>query len=466
VKKLLFLLFLSIFSFSYAEESTQKYPVVIIGGGVGAFTSATYLARGGVTPFVITGPIVGGAIVQSHSVQNWPGELEISGSDLIDKMQKQAEANGAILQAGAVTSVDFSSRPFTITLKDPYQKEPKKIQAESCIIALGALPNMLGIPGEKQYWTRGVYNCAVCDGSLYKDKIVAIVGGGDSALTEAHYLSNIAKKVHVFVRKDAFKTVDAKRKQEILARSNIEVHYQTVVEEVKGNGEKVTHLSLKKEGNSQKDLPVDALFLAIGSKPNTELFKGQLELDNQGYILLKKHQQTSVEGVYAIGDVVDPEFKQAITAAGDAAKASLQAQKWLTSFSSKKAAAEEKKVVATPSIKNISSSKQLKEELQSAKSPLFVYFYSTYCGPCRAFSLQYEKWVKEYGNEFTFLKVNTQEAHELATQYGIRVIPTLVILDEKGTVLQKKSGSKELADLGLSLEEMKKKDSFDFKTLR
>lgn len=334
MKKFLILFTLASFSLFqplHCEEATsdamEEYPVVVLGGGVGALTSATYLARAGISPLVITGPTPGGALTQSHSVQNWPGETEISGIDLVEKMQAQALLNGAALRPEVVVEVDFSKHPFIITTKDPYKNELKKIKAQACIIAVGSVPNLLGVPGEKAYFSNGVYSCAVCDGSLYKDKTVAIVGGGDAALTEANYLSNIAKKVYIVVRKEQFKSVEEQRKREILSRANIEVLYRTTIEEIKGDGEKVTSLVLQKDGKQKGELPVDALFLAIGAKPNTELFKGQLALDEQGFILLEKQQQTSVKRVFALGDVVDRDFNQAITAAGDGAKAALQAQK-------------------------------------------------------------------------------------------------------------------------------------------
>ena len=334
MKKILIALNLFLASLSHAEVVVEEQPVVILGSGVAALTSAIYLARAGIPPVVITGPSMGGTITQSHNVQNWPGEISISGIDLSEKVKKQAELNGAVLQSEVVVAVDFSQRPFTITTKKILgsTEELKKYKTQTCIIALGAKPNLLGVPGEEGYWSRGVYTCAVCDGSLYKDKVVAVVGGGDSALIESQYLANIASEVHVLVRGDAFRTVEMERMKEVLSTPNIKVHFNTVVKEVKGDAEKTTHLLVEKTDTKKaSSLPVDALFLAIGSKPNTEMFRGQLELDPKGYILLKNHQMTSVEGVYAVGDVADPEFKQAVSAAGDAAKAALQAQKFIAS---------------------------------------------------------------------------------------------------------------------------------------
>lgn len=459
-----------------AEVIEEQHPVVILGGGIAALTSAVYLSRAGIPPVVITGPVVGGTITQSHNVQNWPGEIGISGAALGDRVKQQAEANGVLLQSEVVVSVDFSKRPYLITTKKILgaSEEVKRYKTQAVIIALGANPNLLHIPGETGsdgYWSRGVYSCAVCDGALYKDKVVAVVGGGDSALTEAQYLANIAAKVHLIVRKEKFRTVEKQRMQEILSLPNVEVHFKTEVKEVKGDGERVTHLVLKDNGAQKSwDLPTDALFLAIGSRPNTELFNNQLELDGSGYIVLQKHQETSCEGIYAVGDVADPEFKQAVSAAGDAAKAALQAQQFLASQAAltsqsglqaqAKISAELKKVI------EIRSREQFEKEVRESKVPVFVDFYSTYCGPCRMFSPIYEGWAHEYGGKAKFLKINAEEVQELFMQFQIRAVPTLVILDEKGNILRRSSGFKEIGEVDKHLNKIKSQVAFsplDFK---
>jgi len=457
-----FLLYLLLLTTSlYAQVSEEEHPVVILGGGVAALTSAVYFSRAGITPIVITGPTVGGTITQSHNVQNWPGEFSIPGFELGEKVLNQATANGAILYSENVVSVDFSKRPFIITTQKMIgSHEPtKKYKAHAVLIAMGASPNMLQVPGETNYWSKGVYSCAVCDGFLYKDKVVSIVGGGDAALIEAQYLANIAAKVHLIVRKDTFRSVENERMKEILAHPNIQVHYQTVVKEIKGDGEKVTHLVLTDAKNQNGwELKSEALFLAIGARPNTDIFRNQLELDPQGYIALKKHQQTSMEGVYAIGDVADPEFKQAISAAGDAAKAALQAQKFLASRKEPLAPVA-KTPLETPLNKviEITSKAQFKKELQDSEGAIFVDFYAPWCGPCRTFAPLYEKWAKKYGSKVKFLKVSAEHAEEIFRDYQIRSIPTLVILDQKGNVIRKSSGSREFSDLEKQLEKFKDK---------
>jgi thioredoxin reductase (NADPH) len=470
------LLILPFTSILRAETLGEEYPVVILGGGVAALTSAVYLARAGLPPVVITGPFIGGTITQSHNVQNWPGEMSISGIELSDRVKKQAEQNGAILASEIVLSVDFSTRPFLITTKSIFGsgEQLKQYRAQSVIIALGAMPNLLNIPGEMGkdgYWSRGVYSCAVCDGSLYKDKIVAVAGGGDSALIEAQYLANIAKKVHIFVRRDEFRTVEKERMKEIMSQPNIQVHFKTTIKEIKGDGQKATHLIVCDHSTgTESEMPVDALFLAIGSCPNTSLFRNQLELDSQGYIVLKKYQQTSIDGVYAIGDICDPEFKQAISAAGDAAKAALQAQKYVASNAAASAKSEAINVVEKkPEVKKvieISSKEHFERELREANGIVFVDFYAAYCGPCRMFSPQYDTWAKEYGGKIKFLKVNSEVCREIFNQYQIQVVPTLIVFDEKGNVIRKSNGFKEIADVERYLEKTRDKEKLsplDFK---
>jgi thioredoxin reductase (NADPH) len=458
-----------------AEILEEEHPVVILGGGVAALTSAVYLSRAGFPPVVITGPIIGGTITQSHNVQNWPGEFSISGHELGDRVKRQAEQNGAILASEVVLSVDLSKRPFLITTKPIFGSadQIKRYKAQSVIIALGAMPNLLNIPGEigkDGYWSRGVYSCAVCDGALYKDQIVAVVGGGDSALIEAQYLSNIAEKVHIFVRRDEFRTVEKERMKEILSRPNIQVHFRTAVKEIKGDGQKVTHLVVHdSSAEAVFEVPVDALFLAIGSRPNTDLFSNQLELDSLGYVILKKHQQTSIEGVYAIGDVSDPEFKQAISAAGDAAKAAMQAQKFLALYSPPAKAEILSVIEKKPEMKKmieITSKEHFERELREASEIVFVDFYATYCGPCRTFSPLYDAWAREYGDKIKFLKVNSDSGREIFVKYHIQVVPTVIILDERGNLIRKSSGSREIAEVDKRLEKIKDKREFspqDFK---
>lgn len=445
------------------EEKT--YPVVIIGGGIGALTSSLYLARTGVETLVLEGATPGGLLTQSHSVQNWPGEMEIAGADLTEKVRKQAEANGAHFARAEVIGVDFSKRPFTLTVRSvDNPSDVKKIVAEVCIIAMGTQPNFLGIPGEygsDGYWGRGVTNCAICDGNLYRDQVVGVVGGGDAAVLEALYLANIAKEVHVFVRKDSFRAFEEKRLETLLTKSNIKVHFNTELKEIQGDGQKVTHVVLKSPKKNGELMPLDGVFLAIGSKPNSSLFQGVLKLDEKGYILLEKDQQTSVEGVYAIGDIVDPIYKQAISAAGDGAKAALQAQQYLSDrenglivkAQARIAKAMPEAILAAGAIE-IHSKEQFEKELKG-DIPVVVDFYASWCGPCKRVSPMIESSANALSGKVKFLKVNVDKLYDISSTYNIRAMPTVLLLDSNGSELQRKVGADQIAELLKQLHEQK-----------
>jgi len=461
------------------QIQAQVQPVVILGGGIGALTSAIYLARAGLEPIVIQGPTPGGLLTQSHSVQNWPGEMEIEGSSLTEKIRLQAEANGTALLEEEVIGVDFSKRPFTISTRSLKDQKERKILAESVIVAMGSQPNYLGIPGETGkggYWGKGVTNCAICDGSLYRDKIVGVVGGGDAAVLEALYLSNIAKEVHVFIRKDTFKAIEEKRLETLLAKKNVKVLFNTTVLEIKGDGEKISRVVLKKGTEPSYDFALDGLFLAIGSTPNSSLFVNSLDLDEKGYIRLKKDQQTSLEGVYAIGDIVDPIYKQAISAAGDGAKAALQAQQYISDKANHlivknkvrtpKSQESQGPVVvnqAGPAIQpssstlvseviEIISQEQFDHELKTSDVPIVVDFYAVWCGPCKRISPMIESSANHLNGKVKFLKVNVDNLLDLSSAYNIRAMPTVLVLDSSGEVSERKVGTQEITNLLKQLE--------------
>lgn len=416
---------------SFATATEEPVSTLIIGGGIGGGTSALYLSRGGSHPVVIMGGTPGGALAKSNAVENWPGLMQIPGEELITRIREQAEEAGALFLDEEVIGVDFSKKPFVITTRSLLDPNKKRVfRPDSCIIATGATPNYLGVPGEKEYWGRGVTNCAICDGPLYKGKKVAVVGGGDSALLEALYLANLAEKVVVLVRKDHFKAVEEKRKEALLSLPNVKVFYQTVVEEIKGDGENVTGIRIK-EGSQSHQIPVDGLFLAIGSKPNTSLFKGKIELDSHGYIVLKKGQETSVEGVYAIGDVSDPLDKQAISAAGDGAKAALAIQR---------------EVHSPVQLIEISSQEQFDKLLRTSTTPVLADFYALWCSPCKRITPKLESTAASLNGKVKILKINIDKNGELAKNYQIKSLPT-VLLFKKGVLVDRKIGEVQISEL-------------------
>lgn len=434
----------------FSEPAQEKIepkvrPVVIIGSGVGALTAAVYLQRAGIDTLVLEGATPGGTITQSPGVHNWPGEIEIPGEKIIEKIRNQAEANGATFAAREVTQIDFSASPYTLTARSVYDYEDiQTIQAKAVIVAMGSNPRLLGVPGESGeggYWTKGVYSCAVCDGGLYKDKTVAVVGGGDSAIIEADYLSKIAKKVYVLLRSNQFRTVETLRKEELIKRENVEVIYNTQISEIGGDGQKVTHLNL----STKKELAVDGVFVAIGADPNTQIFTGQLDLDTQGYIRLVKDQQTSVPGVFAVGDIVDPIYKQAVSAAGDGAKAALQVEHFLASTPSAplqehKSPKIVKASLSTSGVLELEEEKGFYEAIGEGNTPLVVDFYSPYCNPCKQLSPLFAESSEKYAGKARFLKVDVTQFPKLAESYGVYSLPTLMVFDTKGKQVAKETG--------------------------
>ncbi len=427
----------------------QEVPIVILGSGIAALTAAVQASQAGLQPLIIAGPAPGGIITQSHSIQNWPGEIEISGNQLADKLQKQAEARGVQFLSGHVVAVDFSHRPFTITVQNYFEKNSvQKIKAQTCIIALGAAPRLLHVPGEAENLFTHIFTCAPCDGLRFKDKTVAVIGGGDGALTEAHYLSNLAKKVYLIVRKDHFKTIQPEKKEAILSHPHIEVLYNTSV------GAFVKHpdsdMTLQLSG--KKQITVQGAFLAIGSLPNTELFKSKLELDSEGYIVLKDQQETSVKGVFAAGDVSDKNFRQAMTAAGDATKAALQAQ---MSYTVKAPSLTTKTPKESPPLQEITSLKALRAYLTASQKPTVVYFYSERCPPCKVFRPTYSAWADQFQDKAHFLKLNTDNGRDCFNYYHIDGVPTVLILDANGKELHRASGLDQLPQIPSLIQKFK-----------
>jgi thioredoxin reductase (NADPH) len=301
------------------------YDVVIIGSGAAGLTSAIYAARSNMKLLLIEGMQPGGQLTITSDIENFPGYAEpVSGPELMTTIRRQAERVGTEIVTGEVTNVDFSTRPFKIEVGE------KQIEAKTLIISTGASARWLDIPSEKAFYGKGVSACATCDGFFYRGKEVLVVGGGDTALEEATFLTNFASKVTLVHRRDELRGSKAMQKR---ASDNpkIEFAWNSVVEEVLGSDTGVTAVRLKdtKTGET-RELPCDGVFIAIGHTPNTKLFEGKLELDEQGYIVTPKtSMQTSVEGVFAAGDCQDSKYRQAVTAAGTGCMAAIDAERFL-----------------------------------------------------------------------------------------------------------------------------------------
>ena len=311
---------------SQGVEGVIMRNVVIIGSGPAGLTAAIYTARANLEPLVLEGIQPGGQLTTTNEVENYPGFPEgITGPELMDQMRAQATRFGATAEFKAATAVDFSSRPYKIEVDGT-----ETVEAASVIISTGATAMYLGIESEQKLIGHGVSACATCDGFFFKDKELAVVGGGDSAVEEATFLTRFATKVTIIHRRDqlrASKIMQARA----LEHAKVEMAWNTVVEEVlTETGKEVTGLRLKDVNTGEvRTLPVGGLFLAIGHLPNTEVFQGKVDLDDQGYIKLSRFTETNVPGVFAAGDVVDTRYRQAITAAGMGCQAAMDCEKWL-----------------------------------------------------------------------------------------------------------------------------------------
>ncbi|MDE6484209.1 MAG: thioredoxin-disulfide reductase [Duncaniella sp.] len=310
------------------ERQQLKTRCLIIGSGPAGYTAAIYASRANFNPLMIEGNQPGGQLTITTEVENFPGYHEgVEGTQLMADLRKQAERFGADIRGGYVTEVDFSKRPFTVKTDNGLD-----ITADSVIISTGATARYLGIPDEEKYNGMGVSACATCDGFFYRNRSVAVVGGGDTACEEALYLSNIAKKVYMIVRKDHLRASKVMQKR-VTEKENIEVLYNSNTVGLFGDGVvQGAHLMEYKGTDREReyDIAIDGFFLAIGHTPNTAVFKDYIDLDEQGYIKVDgASTRTNVAGVFAAGDVADPTYRQAITAAGMGCKAALDVERFL-----------------------------------------------------------------------------------------------------------------------------------------
>jgi thioredoxin reductase (NADPH) len=300
---------------------------LIIGGGPAGYTAAIYASRAGLNPVLYEGMEPGGQLTTTTVVENFPGFPQgVDANQLMADMRAQAVRFGADIRRGTITSVDFSERPFRLTVDGE-----TVIEAMAVIIATGAAAKYLGLPSERQFRGQGVSACATCDGFFYRKKDVAVVGGGDTACEEATYLANICNKVYMIVRRDVFRASQAMRDR-VMNTPNIEILWNCNTREVLGDDSGVTGVRIERKDGKVFDIKVDGFFLAIGHHPNSDVFKEFIKTDENGYILTDgKSCRTNVDGVFAAGDVQDPSFRQAITAAASGCKAALEVEKFLLS---------------------------------------------------------------------------------------------------------------------------------------
>ncbi len=438
--------------------------VVIIGSGPAGYTAAIYAARANLKPLMFegfqTGGIPGGQLMTTNEVENFPGFPEgITGPELMERMKAQAERWGTECYTEDVIAVDLSQRPFTI------QSSDRQVKANSIIIATGAVAKRLGLPSEREFWSSGISACAICDGASpsFKQEALAVIGGGDSAAEEAVYLTKYGSHVHLLVRKGEMRASKTMQDR-VLDNPKITVHWHTEPVDVFGSNSRLEGLKIRNlQTEEVTDLAVKGLFYAIGHTPNTDLFQGQLELDSVGYIVVKSGSvATSVEGVFAAGDVQDHEYRQAISAAGTGCMAALLAERWLSSNNliaeyhqqaeseTLPVVQEKKTVVDTEATFDIRQTRHvggyaLRKLFHESDRPLLVKYVSPTCGPCRTLKPILDKVVDEYDGKIHFIEIDIEADPEVAQMGGVMGTPTVQIFKDQ-ELLNELKGVKQKSD--------------------
>lgn len=307
-------------------STTKHHKVIILGSGPAGLTAAIYTSRANLSPLIIHGPLAGGQLTTTTDVENFPGFPEgIMGPDLMQKMEQQAIRFGTTVAVDTIAKADLSRRPFTLT------GQSGSYTCDSLIVSTGAAPKYIGAKNERELLGYGVSTCATCDGAFFRNKVIAVVGGGDSACEEASFLTRFASKLYLIHRRDSLRASKIMQDR-VLKNPKVEMLWNKTVLSVEGSKKDgVTGLMLQDTVTKEETLlPTDALFVAIGHTPNSSLFAGQLEMDENGYLLHKPDSaETSIPGVFVSGDVQDHVFRQAITAAGSGCMAAIGAERWL-----------------------------------------------------------------------------------------------------------------------------------------
>lgn len=434
--------------------------LVIIGSGPAGYTAAIYAARANLKPLVFegfqAGGLPGGQLMTTTEVENFPGFPDgIMGPDLMDRMKAQAVRWGAELFTEDVTSVDFSQRPFVI------RSEEREVLAHSVVIATGATARRLGLPSESLFWSRGISACAICDGAtpVFRKAEIVVIGGGDSAAEEAVYLTKYGDQVHLLVRTDKMRASKAMQDR-VLSNPRVTVHWNTEAIDVQGGEGWMQGVRVRNTVTGEEsEIPAKGLFYAIGHKPNTGLFQGQIDLDEVGYVVTRNHVETNIEGVYAAGDVQDHEFRQGITAAGTGCMAAMLAERWLASNGlaqefhqpeASEAIEKPNQSEATPK-----TDEELAAEFDLARTHhvggyalrklyhesdrlILVKYASPTCGPCHTLKPILGKIVGEFEGQVHYVEIDIEQDPEIAESAGVVGTPTVQLFRDKALVTELK----------------------------
>ena len=451
-----------------SAAGTAVENVVIVGSGPAGYTAAIYAARANLRPIVITGfqdgGIPGGQLMTTTHVENFPGFPDgILGPDLMDRLKAQAVRWGTRLVEADAESIDLSQRPFRI------QADGQIIEAQSVILATGASANRLGLPSEERFWNAGISACAICDGATpqFRNEELAVVGGGDSACEEAVYLTKYGSRVHLIVRSDQLRASKAMADR-VLANPNITVHWNRRIRDCSGSDWLEALELVDAEGNSAERVAVRGLFYAIGHTPNTRLVRGQLEVDSHGYLVTQPGRpETSVDGVYAAGDVADAEWRQGITAAGSGCQAALAAERWLTHHNLAVTVSQEPVEPAeVGEVKRTAESDEsnfdanalwqkgsfaLRKLYHDSDKPLLVVYTSPTCGPCHVLKPQLKRVLDELGGRAQGVEIDVDADQEIAQQAGVSGTPTVQLFFQK-ELKQQFRGVKQRSEFKAAIE--------------
>jgi thioredoxin reductase (NADPH) len=429
--------------------------LVVIGSGPAGYTAAIYAGRANLKPLVFegfqAGGLPGGQLMTTTEVENFPGFPQgITGPQLMTQMKAQAERWGAELVTEDVLEVDFSQRPFTI------RSETREVKAHSVVIATGATAKRLGLPSEHEFWSRGISACAICDGAtpIFRGVPLVVIGGGDTAAEEAIYLTKYGDHVHMVVRGDAMRASKAMQDR-VLSNPRITVHWNSETIDVVGDEKHMTGVRLRnRQTGEESTVEAKGLFYAIGHTPNTSLFKGQIELDEVGYIKTQHGSvETSLEGVFAAGDVQDHEFRQAITAAGTGCMAAMLAERWLSvnglvqEFARIEADVPNEENTAHAASEVVEFSLEhtrhrgglaLRKLYHESDRPILVKYASPSCGPCHTLKPILSKVVDEFDGQIHFVEIDIEEDPDIAEAAGVMGTPTIHIFKNKDKVAELK----------------------------
>ena len=445
--------------------------VVIVGSGPAGYTAAIYAARANLRPVVITGfqdgGIPGGQLMTTTHVENFPGFPDgILGPDLMDRLKAQAVRWGTRLVEADAESIDLSQRPFRI------QAEGQTIQSQSVILATGASANRLGLPSEERFWNAGISACAICDCATpqFRNEELAVVGGGDSACEEAVYLTKYGSRVHLVVRSGQLRASKAMADR-VLANPNITVHWNRQIRDCSGGEwlEAIELVAADGSGGSEQ-VPVRGLFYAIGHTPNTRLVRDQLDVDSHGYLMTKPGRpETSLEGVFAAGDVADAEWRQGITAAGSGCQAALAAERWLTHHDLAITVSQdpvdpaevgEVQRTAVSDEANFDPNAlwqkggyALRKLYHDSEKPLLVVYTSPTCGPCHVLKPQLKRVLDELGGRAQGVEIDIEAEQEIAQQAGVSGTPTVQLFFQK-ELKQQFRGVKQRSEFKAAIEQL------------